>query len=187
MPSGGSGSRVPTGKYSSEIYGFIQLFQQAAGSIYGLIILEVAWLAGVRLLAGIAGPTAKTTGLRLPFGYRVTVLNLALWGLLAVGIAWAIAVHGRRAIPWARGLASGILTILAVPAAAALAVLNLPLFPALYCHKYRPKHQEVQSCAEDCRKGSIRIQEWLKLPKQRRDEPAMSLHHEKTGEKFQFG
>jgi hypothetical protein len=115
LSSGDSGYRVPSGKYPSEIYGFIQLFQQAAGSIYGLIILEVAWLAGVRLLAGIAGPNAKTKGLLLPFGYHITVLNLALWGLLAVGIAWVIAVHGRKAIPWARGLAAGIITILAVP------------------------------------------------------------------------
>jgi hypothetical protein len=88
----------PTGKWASEFYDFVRIFRRVSSSVYGLLLVEIAWVVFLILVQRLSPGSARPT-VTVPFANAaVSVSDLLIPGgfiLLALWTVWSrLALYG---------------------------------------------------------------------------------------------
>src|SRR5437879_6489435 len=82
-----SGSREPSGKWAAEFYDFLRIFRRINNSIYGLLLVEVAWVFFLILLGRLS--SSKPPVITVPWtNAAVPVSDVFLPGAAALLLLW---------------------------------------------------------------------------------------------------
>jgi hypothetical protein len=140
--------QTPAGQYASELTGLVALFQRLGRSVYGLAVLEAAWLGLLALLAGL-GTEGNGGQYPLPFGRHVSLPDLAWFGMGAVAVAWLATTRGPALLVGGRGVVHLVSVALRGLGVVVAFLVNVPLLVVLWpVEAWRVRRKVREAAAE---------------------------------------
>jgi hypothetical protein len=82
----------PGGKWAGEVYDFLRIFSRVNRSFYGLLLLQLGWLALLFLVSRVTPQTTEQPALPVPWAgdARIQVDALVLPGMAVLALLWLV-------------------------------------------------------------------------------------------------